>query len=139
MKEDLIGKGTKYLLTLFRSKCPGRFLTAKITIHETDVYVTCCHLDHANEEQRMVDVGRMEHDLRDLFLNNEYQFWAGDFNSLTRRDYSEADWEAVALARSEDNWEAPKIEVTSHMSELGFCDLRTKGVNKGPLSTCRQS
>ena len=74
----------------------------------------------------MVDVGRMEHDLRDLFLNNEYQFWAGDFNSLTRRDYSEADWEAVALARSEDNWEAPKTEVrifTHHKLQEGERDL----------------
>ena len=54
---------------------------------------------------------RMEHDLRDLFENNDLQIWAGDFNSLTREDYSEANWEAVTSERMEDNWEDPRSDV----------------------------
>ena len=66
----------------------------------------------------MKDVERMKHDLSDLIANNEPLVWAGDFNSLTRKDYSKANWEAVTSERNENNWELPKTEVRLLPREL---------------------
>ena len=39
------------------------------------------------------------------------QIWCGDFNALTREDYSEAEWNRVGRVRAANNWESPRTEV----------------------------
>ena len=40
------------------------------------------------------------------------QVWTGDFNALTRKDYSKKEWEAIANVRKKNNWESPQIDLT---------------------------
>jgi endonuclease/exonuclease/phosphatase family metal-dependent hydrolase len=70
----------------------------------------------------------------------------GDFNSLTRSDYSAQMWDAIASVRSDNAWEAPVAEVTAMLKGplpegrkgLAFMDAwQSAASRKGPLSTCR--
>ena len=63
------------------------------------VLVTCCHLHYKAEPTRMTELAWMEADLKQLFTDNCYQIWTGDFNSLTREDYDDVTWESIAKVR----------------------------------------
>ena len=91
-----------------------RFLTAKISVPGQDIFVTCCHLNHKDELKRMSEVRKMKEQLDPCFKVNEPQVWTGDFNSLTREDYSEVAWKEITQVRMNNNWELPKTQV-------GFC------------------
>ncbi len=51
--------------------------------------------------------------LAKLFESGSPQLWAGDFNALTREDYTREQWEEVARVREQNSWESPRIELTS--------------------------
>ena len=74
-----------------------RFLTVKISVQEMSLYVTCCHLDHAREERRVKELTNMESELAGIFEAKVYQMWAGDFNSLTKEDYSVERWDDITF------------------------------------------
>ena len=57
---------------------------------------------------------KMKEQLDPCFKVNEPQVWTGDFNSLTREDYSEVAWKEITQVRMNNNWELPKTQV-------GFC------------------
>lgn len=42
----------------------------------------------------------------------------GDFNCLTREDYSTEEWEKIALIRSQNEWEAPSTLVVEKLKEV---------------------
>ena len=48
-----------------------------------------------------------------LLRRREYisppQIWTGDFNALTREDYSEQEWERVGEVRARECWEKPQV------------------------------
>ena len=49
----------------------------------------------------------------DLFNSNSLQIWTGDFNSLTREDYSEIQWKEITSIRQLNKWEKPKTDLTT--------------------------
>ena len=62
--------------------------------------------------------------------------WVGDFNSLTRNDYTDDEWTEVVLGRERSNntitamrkkLEEPKSDVTSFIAGLGFSDCWPAG------------
>ena len=82
------------------------------------------------------------------------QLWLGDFNALTREDYTQKQWEAIAAERSKSYWEEPRTEVSQRISRKIFWpfhlfklmdQLRARGLSDswasvgrpGKVSTCR--
>ena len=63
--------------------------------------------------------------------------WAGDFNSLTREDYTEAGWEEIARVRRQSSWEPPRTAVAERMRALGFVDSWASVDRPGSAATCR--
>ncbi len=100
-------------------------------------HLTCLHLDHRVEPARMNEIRKIEARLKPLFDAQAAQIWTGDYNSLTKEDYSEAEWEAVAEVRKRNSWEPPKTIVTSYMKLMGFKDAWTMAGRPGAISTCR--
>jgi len=43
----------------------------------------------------------------------ESHAWAGDFNSLTKEDYTNEVWEEIPNVRKLNLWESPKTQVIS--------------------------
>lgn len=66
----------------------------------------------------------------------------GDFNSLTRADYTDAEWDTVAAVRARGRWEEPQVDLTAAVRAAGFVDMYTAAraasppCFKGALSTC---
>merc|ERR1712012_416157 len=63
--------------------------------------------------------------------------WTGDFNALTREDYTEGGWARVTEVRARGAWERPQTEVTSAVRAMGFEDCWATMGRPGPVSTCR--
>ena len=58
----------------------------------------------------MAELQTMERQLTEVTNAREPQFWTGDFNSLTKEDYSEEIWKNVTEVRKQNQWELPKTE-----------------------------
>lgn len=81
-----------------------------------DVQICCLHLDHVREPTRLVQLDAVA--TRQLFGASKpaAQVWLGDLNALTRSDYDDDAWAAIAEHRSDANWEAPQSDVSDVMT-----------------------
>ena len=101
-----------------------RFITAAINPKDADkpdlsgpIYVTCLHLDHAREPHRLKEVDIIKRTVDTLVQGRETNrishIWVGDFNALTKEDYSEDGWQDIARIRRCNAWESPHVDVTT--------------------------
>ena len=56
--------------------------------------------------------------LDDLFQSGSHQIWTGDFNALTKEDYSDEEWEDIARVRARNLWERPHTELTDKVTSF---------------------
>ena len=68
-------------------------------------------MNYKDEPVRLIEIEGIKKKL-DTFLPAENpQIWTGDFNSLTREDYAETEWEVITNVRQKNNWESPQTNV----------------------------
>ncbi len=104
------------------------------------------------EPLRLTELEDIRRRLSDLFEDEHHQIWAGDFNALTRTDYSDAQWQEVCDVRRRNRWEAPCVDVTARVKApsqeageedarqaggLGMVDCWEEAGKSGELRTCR--
>lgn len=80
------------------------------------------HLDHRKEETRMEQLKSLLDYTR---TKNPLHLLVGDFNALTRTDYSEEEWEELKESMpGKDRAGAigPQSQVTDHLRQLGYVD-----------------
>ena len=84
--------------------------------------IGCVHLDHMAIAQRRVQ-------LQDIvgILNSDPLFQgdlllAGDFNSLSRGDYTDTQWRGLQERASEHGWAPPEAGDTAILTDQGFVD-----------------
>eukprot|EP00092_Neocalanus_flemingeri_P007977 GFUD01008607.1.p1 GENE.GFUD01008607.1~~GFUD01008607.1.p1 ORF type:complete len:245 (-),score=49.95 GFUD01008607.1:7-741(-) len=119
------------------TKLSTRCLTVKLNIKEQSLFITCLHLDQRMEYTRIKEVENVTKNLVNIIKREEAQIWAGDFNSLTKEDYTEKEWKVLTKVRENNSWEDPKTEVSNKMNGLGFEDCWASNGKPKPLSTCR--
>ena len=71
----------------------------------------------------MMELNRLKLYLSDHFADDSPQIWTGDFNALTREDYTDDYWEKTVVAvRRRNNWELPETKVTNkvRMNDTGL-------------------
>ena len=77
------------------------------------------HLDHRKETTRLDEIESLlrqeAFSITDDGQPNLPHVWLGDFNSLTRSDYSDKEWRNISETRSLNSWEPPKSDLTSFM------------------------
>ena len=78
------------------------------------------HLDHRTETTRLNEIVSIRNSLNDIFEKNTPQIWTGDFNALTKDDYSSDQWNEITEVRAKDNWELPQTDLTEKIKEFGF-------------------
>ena len=44
--------------------------------------------------------------------------WTGDFNALTKEDYTADEWQNITTIRKQNHWEIPQIDVTNKVINL---------------------
>ena len=47
-----------------------------------------------------------------VFKEGHCQIWTGDFNALSKEDYSEEQWNNITGIRKQNRWELPKTDLT---------------------------
>ena len=87
------------------------------------IYVT--HLNHISEPKRLYEW----YNIQNLMVINRY-FILGDFNALTKSDYSEKEWHDIKNVREKDNWELPVEDLTLEIKKQYHDCLAEKGTIK---------
>jgi len=113
----------------------NRALCATLDVGGEALRLVVLHLDHVDESRRLRELAAVRHGLRDL--SPRPSLWLGDFNALTREDYSPRAWVQIAQVRERNRWEAPHTQVTAQMKSLGFTDCWEVAGRETPVSTCR--
>uniref|UniRef100_A0A6B2LFH2 Endonuclease/exonuclease/phosphatase domain-containing protein n=1 Tax=Arcella intermedia TaxID=1963864 RepID=A0A6B2LFH2_9EUKA len=89
-----------------------------VTLNGTDVRVYCTHLDVGNESVRMQQLEQIlthiDQEVPHVLL--------GDFNALSRADYTDQQWEAIVSERAKNRWEPAKTAVYDKLMGLGYRD-----------------
>ena len=96
------------------------FIAAEVEIGENTFVITCMHLNHRTETTRLNEIVSIRNSLNDIFEKNTPQIWTGDFNALTKEDYSSDHWNEITEVRAKDNWELPQTDLTEKIKEYGF-------------------
>ena len=69
--------------------------------------------DHRLEPTRLLEADKIRETTASLFENDSLQIWTGDFNAITREDYSQKEWDDLTSVRERNCWELPKTELTT--------------------------
>ena len=80
-----------------------RYTTVRATFAGTScspVYLSCIHLSPKYSNLRLEDVKTIHSDLKPLI--SRPHLWVGDFNALSRSDYTELEWDEIAKQRVEN-------------------------------------
>jgi len=128
------------------------------------IYITCLHLNHVAEPTRLSELSFItEKALHNLlpcssgdgaetnspatanhsgsdFKQSKWpmQIWTGDFNALTREDYSDSVWEDISNIRQVNSWESPQVKLTNKIkAEHGMVDCWELAGRPEPIKTCR--
>ncbi len=93
-------------------------MTAEIELYDGSIlYLTSLHLDHKLEPRRMTEIQSIEKKLEAVFKANGCQIWTGDFNALTRKEYSEERWDEITRIRHRNHWELPQTDLTTKVKK----------------------
>lgn len=91
------------------------------------------HFNHISEDRRVLEWNA----LSKYIVSQKIESYVilGDFNALTRSDYSDMEWESIAKIRKENKWEAPKTVLSELIVESKHVDCLQKYGNVSP--TCK--
>ena len=78
--------------------------------------MTCLHLDHRYESTRLKELLVITKTLNSLTSRENDSsvphIWVGDFNSLTKDDYTVDEWNEITRVRKVNCWERPHVDAT---------------------------
>ena len=121
-------------------KTKEKFISADIKISNeiNPINVTCIHLNYMYEPKRLNEFDNIIKN-----SSNSYGIWIGDFNALTKNDYSKKEMLKITNERKNSKWEEPLFNLTNKITsqdtngyKLYDARLNSKTVS-GPLHTCR--
>ena len=69
---------------------------------------------------RYEEIVRISEDLSLLLQVGMKQVWCGDFNTLSRGDYTDSEWEEIVRIRRDNGRKAPINDVIDAIHNLGF-------------------
>ena len=114
----------------FNKTSRKEFVTVKIQ----GMFLTCLHFESKEEEQRLKNVQKLKEALIDARVwdskdaSGAPHIWVGDFNALTKEDFTSKDWE-----QQEDKWR--RDEVAKEMKKMDFLDCWVEDGRKGKMDT----
>jgi len=101
-----------------------RYTHGLIISNQLNINIICVHLNYKDEEVRQEELFKI---MRDNYnkINNEPTIVLGDFNALTRSDYSDKEWRHIAKLRRFSKWEPPVYDLTDSIKcKYNFIDTR---------------
>ena len=116
-----------------------------MTVKVQGFYLTSLHLAAKNEKTRLSQLKNLKGRLSQagVWDQGKMHILAGDFNSLTKEDKTQEEWDKVAAERELSNTkksaelEEPKFDVTASMSRKNFFDCWAQVGRQDLKTTCR--
>ena len=109
------------IVDFFRTTNKGsRFITVEVNLKGgVKLALTCLHLEHRREPTRLSEIKGIKNALDKANINHDCdcQIWTGDFNALTKEDYSPEEWAEITNVRQKNSWELPKTELTTQVQQ----------------------
>ena len=108
-------RGRSIILSAFhfeevaKKRFPGK--TSKnefVTVKIVGFFLTCHHLNAKEESKILQEIDIVTRQLEDTKVWGDAHIWAGDFNSVTRKDYSE--WVEIGKDRIKLHAKDPKYD-----------------------------
>jgi exonuclease III len=100
----------------------------KVVLKKNNTYITIyvTHLNNVSESKRL-----QEWKIIQSFIDiTENHYILGDFNALTKSDYTDNEWLNIASIRKLSNWEIPTNELTLKILEEYHDCVKEKGIIK---------
>jgi len=86
---------------------PYRIARGLLVCRIGDIILGCTHLDHMCEVQRRTQMQHVADAMEQYRGGAAELLLAGDFNALTRRDYTDAAWAALHARNARNGWGSP--------------------------------
>ena len=128
-KFSMIDKYTAILSTGSTGKKSVFRVTLKCNETKTLIVIYVTHFNHISEPIRLKEWQKLK-DIIDFENNTENIFILGDFNALTKSDYTPDEWKSIGDVRKKDNWEIPTSELTDEIRKIYRDCLKEKGCIK---------
>jgi endonuclease/exonuclease/phosphatase family metal-dependent hydrolase len=97
-------------------KTNEHFCASLIQFPQTDVFVVNVHLDYECETKRIHEINQIFHYTKP-YLNEYPVILAGDFNALTKQDYTTSQWKQIYKLRKHSQWELPVHKLTDKLNQ----------------------
>lgn len=118
---------------------PRGVMSLKLSIDNKEIHLYVTHFDHMDENIRLCQLEKLMEIIKEeselLYKGESFtHFILGDFNALTKSDYTPKELERIADVRTKTKWEPPKFELMDTFNKLGYHDivgdyLKVKGIH----------
>lgn len=99
------------------NKTKENFSASLIQLPQKDILVVNVHLDYECEKKRIQELNQIFHYTKPYLM--EYPvILAGDFNALTKNDYTTSQWKHIYKLRKMSQWELPEHKLTDKLNQF---------------------
>ena len=92
-----------------KKRFPGK-TSNNVTVKILGFFLTCHHLNAKEESKILQELDIVTRQLEDTKVWGDAHIWAGDFNSVTRKDYSDTEWVEIGKDRIKLHAKDPKYD-----------------------------
>lgn len=106
---------TKHPIELLKNKSSDKFISLFVLLNGIRIFVTNVHLNYIDEKIRNEEIDDIL-DKINTYTHEYPSILLGDFNSLTRSDYTVKEWSDIFKVRKYGQWELPVHELTDKLN-----------------------
>ena len=107
---------TKHRIELLKNKSNDKFISLFILLNGIKIFVTNVHLNYIDEKVRNEEIDDILEKIN-TYTHEYPSILLGDFNALTKSDYTVKEWSDIFNVRKYGQWELPVHELTDKLKE----------------------
>jgi len=106
---------TKYNIDLLKNKSSDKFISLFVILNGIKIFVTNVHLNYIDEKIRNEEIDDILEKIN-TYTHEYPSILLGDFNALTKSDYTVKEWSDIFKVRKYGQWELPVHELTDKLN-----------------------
>ena len=106
---------TRHPIELLKNKSSDKFISLFVLLNGIRIFVTNVHLNYIDEKIRNEEIDDILEKIN-TYTHEYPSILLGDFNALTRSDYTVKEWSDIFKVRKYGQWELPVHELTDKLN-----------------------
>lgn len=106
---------TKHRIELLKNKSNDKFISLFVLLKGIKIFITNVHLNYIDEKIRNEEIDDILEKIN-TYTHEYPSILLGDFNALTRSDYTVKEWSDIFKVRKYGQWELPVHELTDKLN-----------------------